>query len=89
MLLDVNLVEHHVFLFCVDILFHFHGNMLGQHRQQQPFLDQWFQPLSSLLSIWILLVPFTSPEPSRTSATLPFWTLDLTLPNPALGSHPS
>lgn len=32
MLLDVDLMEHHVFFFCVDVFFHFHGNMLGQHR---------------------------------------------------------
>lgn len=31
MLLDVDLVEHHVFLLCVDVFFHLHGNMLGQH----------------------------------------------------------
>lgn len=31
MLLDVDLVEHHVFLLCVDVFFHLHGNVLGQH----------------------------------------------------------
>ena len=42
MLLDVDLVEHHVFFLCVDVFFHLHGNVLGQHGQQQPLLDQWF-----------------------------------------------
>lgn len=32
MLLDVDFMEHHVFFFCVDVFFHLHGNMLGQHR---------------------------------------------------------
>lgn len=32
MLLDVDLMEHHVFFFCVDVFFHLHGNVLGQHR---------------------------------------------------------
>lgn len=32
MLLDVDLMEHHVFFFRVDVFFHLHGNMLGQHR---------------------------------------------------------
>lgn len=31
MLLYVDLVEHHVFFLCVDIFFHLHGNVLGQH----------------------------------------------------------
>lgn len=58
MLLDVDLVEHHVFFFCVDVFFHLHGNVLGQHRQQQPLLDQWFHRalLSSLPHILIFLI---------------------------------
>jgi hypothetical protein len=25
-------MEHHVLFFCVDVFFHLHGNVLGQHR---------------------------------------------------------
>ena len=32
MLLGVDLMEHHVLFFCVDVFFHLHGNVLGQHR---------------------------------------------------------
>lgn len=31
MLLDVDLMEHHVFFLCVNVFFHLHGNVLGQH----------------------------------------------------------
>lgn len=50
MLLDIDLVEHHVFFLCVDIFFHLHGNMLGQHGQQQPFLDQWLRQGTAIFS---------------------------------------
>lgn len=37
-LLDVDLVEHHVLLLGVDVLLHLHGHVLGQHREQQALL---------------------------------------------------
>lgn len=37
-LLDVNLVKHHILLLDVDVSLHLHGNVPGQHRQQQAFL---------------------------------------------------
>lgn len=37
-LLDVDLVKHHVFFFGVDVSLHFHGDMPWQNRQQQAFL---------------------------------------------------
>lgn len=68
-LLNVDLMKHHVFFLCVDVFFHLHGNMLGQHRQQQPLLDQWFQQGTT-----IFLAPHFNPswslhilEPSLTS----------------------
>lgn len=39
MFLDIDLVEHHVFLLGVDVLLHFHGNMLGQDREEKSFLS--------------------------------------------------
>lgn len=65
MLLDVDLVKHHVFFLCVDVFFHLHGNMLGQHGQQQPLLGQRFQQgiIISLAShfnpSWSLHIPRT------------------------------
>lgn len=40
MLLDVNLVEHHILLLGVDICFHLHGNMTGKDRQQETLLQR-------------------------------------------------
>ena len=77
MLLYVDLVEHHVFFFCVDVFFHLHGNVLGQYRQQQPLLAQWFQQ-----GITILLASHCNPSWSLhiTRALLDF-SEDLTFPS--------
>lgn len=40
MLLDVNLVEHHILLLGVDVCFHLHGNMTGKDRQQETLLQR-------------------------------------------------
>lgn len=40
MFLDVNLVEHHILLFGIDVCFHLHGNMTGKDRQQKPLLGR-------------------------------------------------
>lgn len=67
-LLDVDLMKHHVFFLCVDVFFHLHGNMLGQHRQQQPLLDQWFQQGTAIFLAsrfnpsWSLHIPGTLPD---------------------------
>lgn len=37
-LLDVDLVKHHVLLLGVYISFHLHGNVAGKHREQETFL---------------------------------------------------
>jgi len=39
MFLDVNLMEHHILLFGVDVGFHLHGNVTGKDRQQEPLLE--------------------------------------------------
>lgn len=61
-------MEHHIFFLCVDIFFHLHGNMLGQYRQQQPFLDQWFQQGTTtfLASHCNPSCASITPEPSQT-----------------------
>lgn len=38
MLLDVNLVKHHILLLDVDVSLHLHGDVPGQHREQQALL---------------------------------------------------
>lgn len=55
MFLDVNLVEHHILLFGVDVCFHLHGNMTGKDRQQETLLQREASesvtiPSTSLLS---------------------------------------
>jgi hypothetical protein len=40
MLLDVDLVEHHILLLGVDVCFHLHGNMTGKDRQQETLLQR-------------------------------------------------
>ena len=39
MFLDVNLMEHHILLFGIDVCFHLHGDMTGKDRQQEPLLE--------------------------------------------------
>lgn len=38
-LLNVNLVKHHVFLLGVYVRFHLHGNVARKHREQETFLQ--------------------------------------------------
>lgn len=38
--LNVDLVEHHIFLLGTDISLHLHGNVMWQHRQQQALLRE-------------------------------------------------
>ena len=37
-LLDVDLVEHHVLLLGVDVSLHLHGNVAGKHGEQETLL---------------------------------------------------
>lgn len=41
MLLDVDLMKHHVFLFGINVSFHLHGNMSRKYREQETLL--WSQ----------------------------------------------
>lgn len=38
-LLDVDLVKHHILFLGVDVCLHLHGNVPWQHREQQALLD--------------------------------------------------
>lgn len=38
MLLDVDLVKHHILLLGIYVGFHLHGNMAGKHREEEAFL---------------------------------------------------
>lgn len=38
MLLDVDLVKHHILLLGIYVCFHLHGNMAGKHREEEAFL---------------------------------------------------
>lgn len=41
MLLDVDFMKHHIFLFGINVSFHLHGNMSRKYREQEPLL--WSQ----------------------------------------------
>lgn len=48
MFLNIDLVEHHVFLLGVDVRLHLHRDVPGQHREQQPLLENSEQERSNV-----------------------------------------
>lgn len=51
MLLNVNLVEHHILLLGIDVCFHLHGNVAGKDRQQKPLLGTKYMSSHLLLPL--------------------------------------
>lgn len=54
MFLDVDFVEHHIFLLGIDICLHLHGNMPWQHWKQQALLERVSEGTSAsmCLRLW-------------------------------------
>lgn len=48
MLLNVNLVKHHVLLLGINVRFHLHGNMAWKHWEQETFLQESEGKVSSV-----------------------------------------
>lgn len=88
-------MKHHVFFLCVDVFFHLHGNVLGQHRQQQPLLDQWFQQGTTIFLAsrfnpsWSLHIPGTLPVLSGDLSFPPGPEPDPPPIEPSADTHPS
>lgn len=68
MLLDVDLVKHHILLLGIYICFHLHGNMAGKHREEEAFLRtgdersrsrEELETRKGVTGTWILIFPST------------------------------